>query len=58
MKKLLYIQYCDAYAHAPQYVDRRIEKLDAIYDKMKHWGQCKNVSLNCRNMSNEGAKSQ
>ena len=34
-KKLLYIQYCDAYAHAPQHVDKRIRKLDTIYEKIK-----------------------
>lgn len=33
-KKLLYIQYCDAYAHAPKYIDRRIEKLDTIYKQL------------------------
>lgn len=34
IKKLLYIQYCDAYAHAPQYIDRRIQKLDTVYGKL------------------------
>lgn len=34
-KKLLYIQYCDAYAHAPQHVDKRIKKLDTIYEQIK-----------------------
>jgi len=33
-KKLLYIQYCDAYAHDPKYIDRRIEKLDDIYNQL------------------------
>lgn len=35
VKKQLYIQYCDAYAHAPQYIDRRIEKLDKVYEQIK-----------------------
>lgn len=34
IKKQLYIQYCDAYAHAPKYVDRRIEKLDIIFEQI------------------------
>ena len=34
-KKLLYIQYCDAYAHAPQHVDKRIKKLDTIFEQIK-----------------------
>ena len=33
-KKLLYIQYCDAYAHAPQHVDKRIKKLDTICEQI------------------------
>lgn len=33
-KKLLYIQYCDAYAHAPKYIDKRIEKLDTVYEQL------------------------
>lgn len=33
-KKLLYIQYCDAYAHAPQHVGKRIAKLDSIYEQI------------------------
>ena len=30
IKKLLYIQYCDAYAHAPEHIEKRIKKLDEI----------------------------
>lgn len=35
VKKLLYIQYCDAYAHAPNFINRRIEKLDIVFEQMK-----------------------
>ena len=34
-KKQLYIQYCDAYAHNPKYVDKRIKKLDEIKEQIK-----------------------
>lgn len=30
-KKLLYIQYCDAYAHNPEYIDDKIKKIDEEY---------------------------
>mgnify|MGYP004651400441 CR=1 FL=1 len=29
-EKLLHIQYCDAYAHAPEHIEKRIKKLDTI----------------------------
>lgn len=38
-KKLLSIQYCDAYAHAPQHVGKRISKLDSIYEQIKQLSQ-------------------
>lgn len=34
-KKLLYIQYCDAYAHDPQHIKRRIKKLDEIKERIE-----------------------
>lgn len=34
-KKLLYIQYCDAYAHDPKHIEKRIRKLDEIKEKLK-----------------------
>lgn len=30
VKKLLHIQYCDAYAHHPNHIEKRIKKLDEI----------------------------
>lgn len=33
-KKLLYIQYCDAYAHDPKHIEKRIKKLDEIKEKL------------------------
>ncbi len=33
-KKLLYIQYCDAYAHDPKHIEKRIKKLDKIKEKL------------------------
>ena len=34
-KKLIYIQYCDALAYAPEYVPKVTEKLDIILEKMQ-----------------------
>lgn len=34
-KKLLHIQYCDAYAYNPQYLRDVLDKLDAIYRKLE-----------------------
>lgn len=34
-KKLLYIQYCDAYAHSPEHIEKRVKKLDEIYEQIK-----------------------
>lgn len=34
-KKLLYIQYCDASAYAPQYAPKVTQNLDIILEKMK-----------------------
>lgn len=34
-KKLLYIQYCDAYAHDPKHIEKRIKKLDEIKQKLE-----------------------
>lgn len=34
-KKLLHIQYCDAYAHAPQHIEKRIKKLNEIKEKLE-----------------------
>ena len=34
-KKLLYIQYCDASAYAPKYVQKATQNLDIILEKMK-----------------------
>ena len=34
-KKLLYIQYCDAYAHDPKNIEKRIKKLDGIKEKLQ-----------------------
>lgn len=34
-KKLLHIQYCDAYAHHPQHIEKRIKKLDEIKKKLE-----------------------
>lgn len=34
-KKLLYIQYCDAYAHDPKHIEKRIKKLDEIKEKLE-----------------------
>ena len=34
-KKLLYIQYCDAYAHAPEHIEKRIKKLDIILEQLE-----------------------
>lgn len=34
-KKLLHIQYCDAYAHAPKHIEKRIRKLDEIKEKLE-----------------------
>ena len=34
-EKLLHIQYCDAYAHAPEHIEKRIKKLDEIKSQMK-----------------------
>ncbi len=35
IKKQLYIQYCDAYAHEPKHIEKRIRKLDEIKEKLK-----------------------
>ena len=35
MEKLLHIQYCDAYAHAPEHIEKRIKKLDEIKLQIK-----------------------
>lgn len=35
IKKLLYIQYCDAYAHEPEHIEKRVKKLDEIYEQIK-----------------------
>ena len=35
MKKLLHIQYCDAYAYNPEYTNQVTQKLDKIYRKLK-----------------------
>ena len=35
MKKLLFIQYCDASAYNPEYIKRVFEKLDNIKEKIK-----------------------
>lgn len=35
IKKLLYIQYCDAYAHDPKHIEKRIKKLDEIKGKIE-----------------------
>lgn len=34
-KKLLYIQYCDAIAHDPKHIEKRIKKLDEIKEKIE-----------------------
>lgn len=34
-KKLLYIQYCDAYAHDPKHIKRRTKKLDEIKERIE-----------------------
>lgn len=33
--KLLHIQYCDAYAHAPQHIEKRVKKLDEIKEQIE-----------------------
>lgn len=35
IEKLLHIQYCDAYAHAPEHIEKRIKKLDGIKLQME-----------------------
>lgn len=35
MKKLLHIQYCDAKAHAPEHIEKRIKKLDEINKQLE-----------------------
>lgn len=35
IKKLLHMQYCDAYAHAPEHVEKRIQKLDTIKSQLE-----------------------
>lgn len=35
IKKQLYIQYCDAYAHHPNHIVKRIKKLDEIKEKLQ-----------------------
>jgi tRNA nucleotidyltransferase (CCA-adding enzyme) len=37
-KKLLYIQYCDAYAHHPEHIEERIERLDRVLGKLEKQG--------------------
>ncbi len=39
-KKLLYIQYCDAYAHHPAHIKERIEKLDRVLEKIEKYSEC------------------
>lgn len=34
-KKLLHIQYCDAYAHHPKHIQKRIQKLDEISESLQ-----------------------
>lgn len=34
-EKLLHIQYCDAYAHDPQHIEKRIKKLNEIKEKLE-----------------------
>ena len=35
IKKQLHIQYCDAYAHEPKHIEKRIKKLDEIKEKLE-----------------------
>jgi len=35
IKKQLYIQYCDAYAHHPDHIEKRIKKLNEIKEKLE-----------------------
>lgn len=35
VKKQLHMQYCDAYAHAPEHIAKRIKKLDEIKEKLE-----------------------
>lgn len=35
IKKRLHIQYCDSYAHNPDYIQKRIDKLDEIKSKIE-----------------------
>lgn len=35
IEKLLHIQYCDAYAHHPNHIEKRIKKLDEIKTKLE-----------------------
>ena len=35
LRKLIHIQYCDAYAHAPKHIEKRINKLDQINKELE-----------------------
>ena len=35
--KLLHIQYCDAYAHTPEHIEKRINKLNEIKEKFEKY---------------------
>ena len=37
IEKLLHIQYCDAYAHAPEHIEKRINKLNEIKEKFEKY---------------------
>ncbi len=50
-KKLLHIQYCDAYAHHPNHIQKRINKLDEISQKLQ-----KKEEQILRNRENEGER--
>ncbi len=38
-KKLLHIQYCDAYSHHPEHIQKRVQKLDEISEKLQRLEQ-------------------
>ena len=44
IQKLLHIQYCDAYAHAPEHIEKRIQKLDEIKSQLEEkWNQKEDI---------------
>ena len=41
----MHIQYCDAYAHAPEHIEKRIQKLDEIKIQLEEkWNQKEDIN--------------